>query len=188
MPRAKTEQLVALILYRCSGFTKDYVVPIFLIDIQERLLNDFGRRVTTKHIRRLIRRLKYKGIIERVCNYLNTGTKGHYAQANRYVVKDILRLFDLFVSDKDLETMTKAEKKKKAIKAGMPLDCFKPGYTPSDAYIENYSPFYRAATQGDLGPKYPSGDPRNYERQKRVNTIMIKLKRELQQGEKDALV
>jgi len=100
--RAKTEQLVLLILYKCSGFSQGQVVAIFVKDIQERLLDDFGRNVTTKHIRRLIRRLEHKGIIEREFHYLHAGTKGHYAQANTYVVKDILRPFDLFLSDKDM--------------------------------------------------------------------------------------
>jgi len=83
--------------------------------------------------------------------------------------------------------MTEVKKKEKAIKAGMPLTCFKPGYTPSLAYIENYSPFYRAATEANLGPKYPKGDLRNMDRQQKVNAIMSALKRERQQAETDAL-
>jgi len=187
MPRVKTEQLVALILYRSNGSRQGGIVDILIREMKERLLLEFGRSVTTAHIRRLIRKHEHKGVIERELTYLHTGRYGDHAQASRYLLKDILSVFDLFLSDKDLETMTKAKKKKRAIKAGMPLTCFRRGYLPSLAYIENYSPYYKASTQADLGPKYPRGDPRNMDRQKRVNTIMIRLKRERQQAEKDAL-
>jgi len=83
--------------------------------------------------------------------------------------------------------MEKVRKKGEVTKERLRLPRFKPGYTPSLAYIENYSPFYRAATQADLGPIFPKGDPRNMDRQKRVNAIMSALKRERQQAEKDAL-
>jgi len=187
MPRAKTKQLVSLILYRHDVFKQGRGNELLVREIQEELLYEYGRKTTRAHIRRLIRNQEHKGIIEREFHYLHTGLHGDKGQANSYTVKNILGVFDLFLSGKDLQAMKEARQKEKAIKAGMPLDCFKPGYTPSLAYIEKYSPFYKAATQADLGPKYPSGDIRNYERQKRVNAIMSALKRKRQQAEKDAL-
>jgi len=187
MRRVKTEQLIGLILYSYDGLRQGGPVNVLIREIQGKLLYDFGRKVTTAHIRRLIRNLEHKRAIERKFDYLHTGQYGDQAQANRYIVKDVLSVFDLFLSDKDLETMIEVKKKERATKAGMSLTCFKRGYLPSLAYIENYSPFYKASTQADLGPKFPKGDIRNMDRQKKVNTIMIRLKRELQQAEKDAL-
>ena len=182
MSRVKTEQLVVLILYRCVGLRKDLSFNITVRDIQEKLLSDFGREITTAHIRRIIHSLEHKGFIEKESHYLNGGRYGHNSQANRYKVKDVLRLFNVCPSDRDLKNLQRKAVKERAVKQGMPLTCFKPGYIPSLAYIENYSPYYRAATQANLGPKFARGDPRNMERQRRVNSIMSELKRERRYG------
>jgi len=187
MSRVKTEQLVALILYSYDGLRTGVVRNILIRDIQEKLLSDFGREITTAHIRRIIHSLEHKGFIEKESHYLNGGRHGHSSQANGYKVKDILRLFNLFPSDRDLKNLQRKAVEEGAAKQGMPLTSFRRGYIPSLAYIENYSPYYRAATQANLGPKFPTGDPRNMERQKRVNSIMSGLKRERQQVDKDAL-
>jgi len=187
MPRVKTEQLVSLILYRHNGFKQGRGDELLIREIQGELLYEFGRKATRAHIRRLTRNQEHKGVIKRELHYLHTGLHGDKGQANSYMVKDILSVFDLFLSDKDLQIMEKVRKKGKVTKEGLRLPRFKPGYLPSLAYMENYSPFYKAATEADLGPKYPSGDPRNMKRQQRVNAIMSALKRERQQAETDAL-
>ncbi|GAI81701.1 unnamed protein product, partial [marine sediment metagenome] len=41
-----------------------------------------------------------------------------------------------------------------------------------------YAPFYKALKETPLQPKFRPGDPRNYERQKRVNEILVAKKQE----------
>jgi len=187
MPRVKTEQLVSLILYRHNGFKQGRGDELLIREIQRELLYEFGRKATTAHIRRLTRSQEHKGVIKRVFNYLHTGLHGDKGQANSYIVKDILSVFDLFLSDKDCQTMKKVRKKGGITKEGLHLPRFKRGYFPSLAYMQNYSPFYKAATEANLGPIFPKGDPRNMDRQQRVNAIMSALKRKRQQTAKDAL-
>ena len=83
--------------------------------------------------------------------------------------------------------MTKARKKKGVTKEGFPVLVFRRGYVPSQAYLENYFPYYNAVKQSDLGPKFPKGDPRNMDRQDRVNDILQRLKREREKAKNDAL-
>ncbi|MBA7661836.1 hypothetical protein ES703_69856 [subsurface metagenome] len=177
--RPTTEHLIFLILYRHDGQKGSYGFGITVKEIQEELSFEAGRRPSTRHIRRLIVTLEDKGAIERDFNYLHGGHLGNEGQANRYIVKDIAKGFDFLLTDQELQIREETLKEQEGKEPSLPGSFYRHGYRPSKAYIKGYAPFYQAATRVNLSPKFPKGDPRNYERQKIVNNILIKKKREI---------
>jgi len=167
--RPTTEHLIFLILYRHDGQEDRSGLGISVNVIQKELVNIFGRGRSTGHIRRLIRHLEQKGAIERDFNYLHSGRLGNEAQTTRYIVKDISKGLDFFLTDQELKIKEKTLKKAEEEQYSLPESFYNHGYKPSKAYIKGYSQFHQVATRRDLPPKFTKGDPRNYERQKTVN-------------------
>ncbi|MBA7608736.1 hypothetical protein ES703_15918 [subsurface metagenome] len=176
IPRLKTEQLVALILYRYDGSRRKVHSNPTVRDIQEELTCLSGRRPSTAHIRHLILNLERKGVIERVFHYRQDARQGSQAQATEYIVKGLDRVFNLALSVKQSETMTEAREKDRSIKGGLPGSIFPKGYHPNRAYVEGYLPYYRAIVKADLGPKFPKGDSKNLDRVKNANNVLIEQK------------
>ena len=174
--RPTTEQLIFLILYRHDGQGNSLRYRISVRDIQKELALQTGRERSIAYIRKLIRKLELKGAIKRDFNYLHSGHLGNEAQATRYIVKDIVKGFDFTLTDQELKIRDKMSKKAREEHPNLPESFYEHGYKPSKSYTEGYSPFYQAATRGDLPPRYPKGDPRNYERQKIVNMRLIQEK------------
>ena len=175
-PRPTTEHLIFLILYKHDGRENKSGLGITVKEIQEELTFEAGRRPSTRHIRKLIANLEGKGAIKRDFNYLHLGHLGNEAQATRYTVRDISKGLDFLLTDQELRIREETLKKAEEEQSSLPESFYNHGYKPSKAYIEGYSPFHQAATRPDLPPKYPPGDPRNYERQRTVNTRLIQEK------------
>jgi len=175
-PRFTTEQLTALILYRHDGTGKIPGPRLTMRDIKEQLTCLSGRRPSIRHIRRLILSLERKGVIERVFHHRQDGRYGDQVQATEYIVKDLYKVFDLVLSDKELETRTQARERDRKIKGSLPASFSKKEYYPSRAYIEAYSPYYKAIMQADLGPIFPKGDPRNHDRARNANRVLVEEK------------
>ncbi|GAI65452.1 unnamed protein product, partial [marine sediment metagenome] len=125
---------------------------------------------------RLLLNLERKGAIERDFNYLHSGRLGNEAQATRYIVKDVAKGFDFLLTDQESEIREETRENDRRIQGSLPESFYNHGYKPSKAYIEGYAPFYQAATRGDMPAKFSKGDPRNYERQKKVNMRLIQEK------------
>jgi len=174
--RPTTEHLIFLILYRHDGREDNQGLGISVKDIQQELALETGRERSTRHIRRLILYLENKGAIERDFRHLHSGRLGNEAQATRYIVKDINKGLDFILTDQELKIKEETLKKAEGKQYSLPESFYNHGYKPSKAYIKGYSPHYQAATRGDLPPKFPKGDPRNYERQKIVKTRLIQEK------------
>ena len=167
--RPTTEHLIFLILYRHDGQGNGSGLGISVKDIQKELCLEAGRRPSTRHIRRLLLYLEDKGAIERDFNYLHSGRLGNEAQATRYIVRDVAKGFDFFLTDQELKIREETCRKAKESIKNLPPSFYNHGYKPSKAYIESYLPFHQVATRRDLPPKFTKGDPRNYDRQKTVN-------------------
>jgi len=174
--RPTTEHLIFLILYRHDGRDNGSGLGISVKDIQEELSFEAGRRPSTRHLRRLLLNLERKGAIERDFNYLYSGRLGNEAQATKYIVKDVAKGFDFLLTDQELQRRKETREKDRRIQGSLPESFYDHGYKPSKAFIEGYSPFYQAATRSDMPPKFSKGDPRNYERQKRVNNRLVEEK------------
>ena len=177
--RLPTEHLIFLILYRYDGRGHIFGLGISVKDIQKELTLETGRRPSARHIRRLLVHLEEKGAIKREFNYLHSGNLGNEAQATRYIVKDVAKGFDFLLTDQELQIREETLKEQEGKEPSLPGSFYRHGYKPSKAYIKGYAPFYQAATRVNLPPKFPKGDLRNYERQKTVNAILIKKKREI---------
>jgi len=177
--RLPTEHLIFLILYRHDGRENRSRLGISVKDIQKELTFETGRRPSARHIRRLLLNLEDKGAIERDFNYLHGGHSGNEAQATRYTVKDVAKGFDFLLTDQELKTREETLKQAEEEQSSLPGSFYRHGYKPSKAYIKGYAPFHQALKETPLPLKFPSGDPRNYERQKTVNEILIKKKREI---------
>jgi len=178
-PRLKTEQLVTLILYRHDGTGKIPGPRLTMRDIKEELTCLSGRRPSIRHIRRLILNLERKGVIERIFYHLQAGRYGNQAQATGYIVKDLHKVFDVVISDEESETRAQARKKDRKTEGSLPASFIHNGYWPSKAYIEGYSPHYEAIMQAELGPKFPKGDPRNLDRAKNANSVLVEVKQRI---------
>lgn len=174
--RPTTEHLIFLILYRHDGRDNKSGLGITVKEIQEELSFEAGRRPSIGHIRRLIVNLEEKGAIKRDFNYLHSGHLGNEAQATRYIVKDLAKGFDFFLTDQELKARAETWKKAEEEQSSLPESFYNHGYKPSKAYVKSYSPFYQAATRPDMPPGFPKGDPRNYERQKTVNRRLVQEK------------
>ncbi|MBA7608741.1 hypothetical protein ES703_15923 [subsurface metagenome] len=172
-PRFTTEQLITLILYRHDGSRHSSHFNRTVRDLQEELTCLSGRRPSIAHIRHLILNLERKGVIERVFHHRQDGRYGDQAQATEYIVKDLYKAFDLVLSDKELETRTQARERDRKIKGSLPPSFSKKEYCPSRAYREAYSPYYKAIMQAHLGPTFPKGDPRNLDRVRNANNVLM---------------
>ncbi|GAH61393.1 unnamed protein product, partial [marine sediment metagenome] len=176
--RPTTEQFIFLILYRYDGRENRLRLGISVKELQVELALEMGRERSTRHIRRLLLNLEQKGAIKRDFNYLQAGHSGHESQATRYIINDVAKGLDFFLTDQELQKREETLKKGKEGQSSLPGLFYKRSYKPSQAYIDNYAPFYKALKETPLQPKFPKGDPRNYERQKTVNMILNAKKKE----------
>jgi len=92
-------------------------------------------------------------------------------------VTDLNKAFSFELSDQEQHVRDAVQRKPQERKSSPPVKCSNRHYQPSQAYLENYSPFYDAITHAELGPKWPIGDPRNYDRVKRANSVHLEEKR-----------
>ena len=81
--RAKTEQLVGLIVDRINILNHGQLSNVSVREIKETLLLEFGRDRTPKHIRRLLRNMEGKRTIRREFYYPYFGKYGDKAQAKK---------------------------------------------------------------------------------------------------------
>ncbi|GAI68203.1 unnamed protein product, partial [marine sediment metagenome] len=177
--RPTTEQLIFLILYRYNRRANESGFGIAVKEIRKELAFEVGRKPSARHIRSLLVHLEEKGAIERDFNYLQAGLSGNESQATRYIIKDVAKGLDFFLTDQELRVKGEILSMTREQQSKLPGLFYKRGYKPSKAYIENYSPFYQALKETPLPPKFPKGDPRNFERQKRNNEILLAKKQEI---------
>ncbi|GAI62384.1 unnamed protein product [marine sediment metagenome] len=123
--------------------------------------------------------LERKGAIEREFNCLYPGDSGNEAQATRYIIKDVAKGLDFFLTDQESrkrgEILSRAEERPPSL----PGSFYRHGYKPSRAYIKGYAPFHQALKETPLPPRFPTGDPRNHERYRINNEILEAKKREI---------
>ncbi|GAI66860.1 unnamed protein product [marine sediment metagenome] len=50
-------------------------------------------------------------------------------------------------------------------------------WQPSPAYLRNYLPYWEALKRANLGPRWGKRDPRNMDKVKRANQVLIQEKR-----------
>jgi len=86
------QQIVILLAQPLTGLVLPWKDPT-LRDLQRGLKRYFANDVTIRHIRRLLRELTDKGIIERDFNAWHLARHGNQAQATRYRLVDLKRAF-----------------------------------------------------------------------------------------------
>ncbi|MBA7538260.1 hypothetical protein ES705_30534 [subsurface metagenome] len=172
-----TKQWLVILLAREAHPFYGEWVTITTKQLHQALRYHAGRIVTQRHIRRLLQDLEQEGVIERDIRPHAAAIFGHQAQTTRYRVTDLNKAFSFDLSDQEQQVRDAAQREPPERKSGPPVKCSNRHYQPCDAYLENYSPFYDAITHAELPPKWPIGDPRNYDRVKRANSVHLEEKR-----------
>jgi len=177
-PRLTIKHMILVLISNPEPLTGSRGATPTLGDIGNGLAYWFGRNTDCRYIRRQLRELEHQGAIETIPNYLDAGNHGPQAQANVYRIVDLAKGFDLELTERQTQTRETAREKREEPPPLLPVKFFLRNWQPGPAYVKGYAPYDEALQRVWFGPTWPTGDPRNMEKVKRVNDVLVREKRE----------